>query len=761
MRLPCKCQPQTQTPNPLVFFIFPPDSEYARGRGTIGGKLKSPPMAKTIPPIEIFSIMRIIFYLHLLYNRKMANSSFGAWRDLLRSVWRGFGAVLLCSAASSAAAVSDFSPLSPDTAWQNAAPHSPSAGWQVPMTPDSNMDAPLNITASSNIIAPITAPLIIIAQAQAIRLRIDASGYTLGATFTVSANIFRILGVGRLRYQWLRGQVANNAAVFTSISNATNSLYTLNNWDTQYQWLRVSVTYLDLDESTTDFLSEPLLINRPLQGDVITQQRISGSGLQLSANISNLRDENNPPGPLDTVQYAWQNSSGNTVGRNAIYNLSATDAERGGISLQITHQDAVGFLGATVVTFVRQQVIRKQPVTDLLAAIDSAALEEATDAIGARFNKQKNVVDSSQFYLNDTAVHDSEDLATALASSLGSLDNDADNIAADFAFGSMAAESSLGWIGYGVNGWVRAARTKTSSTNNNNTAYSGSSFSIYSGIDKAFGKWLAGAGFGYQRGDIDAALGNDGQRDDKIQREIVSAFPYVEWHGEGGKARLLLGYGVGDIDIIRRGDEECRGTATNNWYFGNLGGEMSMFSTQHWGLNLHGNIRHSRNEMESGVCDRQNTNSLTLFAFSAIKADNSEASGGMRLNFGHKNIQVFALANLRKPFGDYRDDVAYDGGGGFHTEQGPFHLRLEYRKQLNDNTQHKRESVNGSVEWLYDNWSSHWTAGLDNQTLEMHNRWQLQHQTQRGVAAFNSGVYWEHRQQSRHHTAGVELRITL
>ena len=283
----------------------------------------------------------------------------------------------------------------------------------------------------------------------------------------------------------------------------------------------------------------------------------------------------------------------------------------------------------------------------------------------------------------NAAYNASDNSAASLQSRLNAMANG--DIAMQFGAGGAAD----------MRYWARFQRLDISGnpTQDDGTmlAYDGSSTGFYVGADRLVGDNMrAGLAIGMDSADITLTLDEGNNDEDEASRSATSIYPYLRVDmGGGNEARLIAGFGSGDLDIT----SSSSGTAS---------------AGLSW-MMLAGNISHSRNldnslraKFSGSLQYSDSSNDEATFSdaptarVQASTANSGELAFSGELGYGQGNINPFVNATARKWFGDLNQSLAYDLGTGVDISSGSVNLRLAATRQINDTT-HERHSVSVDI----------------------------------------------------------------
>ena len=584
------------------------------------------------------------------------------------------------------------------------------------------------------------------------RVSIVGTGYAPGAVFTAQTNLGD--GVRGINYQWQRGQFdTDGVAQYTPIGSATNATYNLAaSWDANYPLLRVSVGAAT-QTGQTILLSPSVSIAQSIVGELRVSSTISvntstSTSVQIvHVEFSHLRDANNSNGVVNTPTYEWLindvvRGTGQTLTINTPTLISM--ASEFGISVRAVFVDDLGFrqtlmgrqIGALIAPPVQLEKIGA--ILDA-AALQSGGISQLSGDFAARLLRP--ISPHFQIKINDRTVGQREDLAAALAQR----DTHSANTDKNFAIDSLAASGELGNINNmgNVGVWMRGGLSQVEGNvdvDGQSRAYDGEVMAYFGGVDvQVKDGWRWGLGVSYQESDIDAQLDNDGLMDDNLMREMTSFVPYSEWEGDRFNIRAIGGYGGGNLVVRKQeqGASVCSGSAPSTWGFGSISGEYSLPTLGEFSSSAYGNLSYSHSQIERSECSNVGR---SISEIPAISSANGGGLFGVRLGIG-KFGYASAQARVGEPHG-----LVYDGGGGVSYTQGKFNVQMDTQSSFG-NSNHKRRSYSGSLQYREGGWSSQFSSAMVNESGDwgINHRWQIGHENRWWYSTFNSAIYVERR----------------
>ena len=560
-----------------------------------------------------------------------------------------------------------------------------------------------------------------------------------GSTLTAVANLTDGNGIGTITYQWFDGNGA-------TLTGATSSTYVVTEADIATGRLRVSVTFMDAIGFSTPFSAEFNFVDYPTTGGVtIVGETTAGATLTAIANIT---DGNG----TRSITYQWFRGTDTTptTVTSSTYVVTEADIDSGQLRVSVTFVDGIGSstLFSAIFSFSIDTPERQAEHLRKIAGIfDRLEGAMALDAVGTHLDTHTaagNGAAGSFAEINNVRFNGKEDLAHALARRTESSLNTDKQFALDsFAFriygggnsgdgnsgdnfgggGNFAANAGNAanagegggpaWSAWAHGGWLGAEgsfdqllRDET----NHNFAYDGDAFALYGGYDRKFGNGLL-AGLAAGRTDVDlhmdlTELTHTGTmaRKGKVQRQMNSLLQYVEWRGTEGHARLIGGFALGDLQITD--DGACNASADVNWRLLAGSTEYALLSTRTWGAALVGEAHYTNSDTDALTCvNTEGDNAGKEVNLPEVTASGGEWLVGGRVYYnGATHGHTFAPRigiDARRPFGDLKDDLAYDlvGDLSFGAVLGDgLSFRLEGKTQLND-TAHQRDALSGRLDY--------------------------------------------------------------
>ena len=604
-----------------------------------------------------------------------------------------------------------------------------------------------------------------------------ASCFGPAAVFNLQNNINYPGGGGILsNLQWSRSSSATPN--FVDIGGATTLLYTLAspwnaNSNDNFDLLRVAATFQDPFGQTTLLISDPILLNRPVTGEA---QIMDAAGNLIyrareddvvSVNLSNLRDANNTNRRFTaapTISYQWFAGTTN-VGTTPSYTVSADDVRRaaGGsfVRVEIVLQDDLGFKNTITSGFVAAAAIASEQTRQVAAVLNVAAAREVMDVVRDHLDRSAETSSGrrARFHLNEVELSDNTQVSRALSSRTEDSLNSGRNFAVD-SFGAQVGGGESQW-----SAWVYGRQYSLEGKpvlSGQVYEYAGKSSGIYVGADVRFDAWRLGLAAGSSNADLDVALNADGARDDKVEREVQSILPYVEYSGERGRLRIVGGVGRGDMLVSEGGVGGCQGNIDMAWFFAGGSGDYRLLMLDSWDLSAKGGINNSRSELTDSRCSNVPLN------LPGSESRSGEGVLGLRLDYrGGSNFRPYVSVDGRKMFGDIADKVVYDVGSGFDLKMGGWKLRLSGAAQVSQAT-HRRNSLGGSISYYSGIFQSSLGSNIektDNERIGVVHRWEIKHNSEWGLNTINSGFYVERRRADStnkpHDSIGANLSVDL
>ena len=307
---------------------------------------------------------------------------------------------------------------------------------------------------------------------------------------------------------------------------------------------------------------------------------------------------------------------------------------------------------------------------------------------------------------------------------------------------SFAVESS-GGAGQGWNIWARDSWSLLEGSpqyGGQRADYEGEGVSFYSGFDRQKGNWRLGLAGGYQLIDVDAIFGGDDVRNDKIVQHYYSLLPYVEYTADGMRLRLIGGGGLGrteiEIDSI-----SCRVRMKSDWYLGGAEAEFLLVEGDAYDFMMRAAFSSNGGNLKQNNCAAN--------IIPGLQFESSEALFGWRIALGKgADFRPYMLIDFRKNFGDLRDDVAYDLGGGGEWLAAPWRILAEARTQAGNLTTHRRHSISGVLLYNGGGLDAQWRSGIEQGAdirADWVNRWELNAVSERSLHNISAGLYAENR----------------
>ena len=218
--------------------------------------------------------------------------------------------------------------------------------------------------------------------------------------------------------------------------------------------------------------------------------------------------------------------------------------------------------------------------------------------------------------------------------------------------------------------------------------YDGDSTGLYVGADRMVGDGMrAGLAIGIDSADISITLDEGNSDKDEASRSATSIYPYLRLQmGGGSEARLMAGFGSGDLDI--KSSQSGTASAGLSWMM--LAADLS--HSRNLGDSLRTRFSGSLQYSDSST-DEATFSDAPAVRVRAATANSGELAFNAELGYNSGGMaSPFVNAAARKWFGDLNQSLAYDLGAGLDLSSGPYNLRLAATRQLNDTT-HERHSL--------------------------------------------------------------------
>ena len=249
---------------------------------------------------------------------------------------------------------------------------------------------------------------------------------------------------------------------------------------------------------------------------------------------------------------------------------------------------------------------------------------------------------------------------------------------------------AMRWDGSGANPWRFWARHQkmeisgTPMVDGETLEYQGDGSGTYIGLGRRIGpRTRLGLALGTDSAQMQADLGTDGM-DDQIERNSTSIYPYLYMDlGGGNKAKIIAGVGSGELSIDST-DNQSKVQTDITWSM--LAASISRRINTGGGLDfgMEGNLQYGNTSTEDATFDNG------VFMLEGSDGDSGELALATTLGYSGRYGRPFIKAAARQWFGDLRQDVAWDAGGGLDLDMGTMQMRLAYTAQVNDTT-HKRD----------------------------------------------------------------------
>ena len=180
-----------------------------------------------------------------------------------------------------------------------------------------------------------------------------------------------------------------------------------------------------------------------------------------------------------------------------------------------------------------------------------------------------------------------------------------------------------------------------------------------------------------------------------------------------------------------------------DWRFGALSGEYSLLEGARWGASMLGNVSYADSNSEVGKCGTKDVAAARSTAGEWLLGARVEFDGGTESGAFSPRVGVDA----RRPFGDVKDDLAYDfvGGLAFGRASGGLSFDMEGKTQLNDVT-HRRDALSGRLRYTSGGISSSWRTEMgmeDGSRNGLTHRWELGYTGEWGINSLGTNVYVE------------------
>ena len=604
---------------------------------------------------------------------------------------------------------------------------------------------------------------------------LEIGGYTPGAT--LRTNISGLTDVlGRVIttpgiYQWQTGASATGAWQPISAGGSAAS-YELNRNDfaQSRSWLRVRfVDDFGLAASRKTIYSTPLNVNQLPTGNLIPPivRTNATADITITLNRSELRDANNTLVDGGSIRYVWR-ANGAELGRDLEYILRVADAALTVISVQAFYSDDMGFEQVFLATILfRGDFIATKPesLRRVVAVLNALSAESAAAVVGAQLDSIGSFDSGAFVEINETRLD-------GFSNVLGALSRRApDSLyeGRDLAVDSFAAHSVGGVDGGGA--WSAWARGNWGTLegdpviDGHTVNYSGDSTAFYGGYDRQINGIRVGFSAGHSEINLDASLTKGtSDKQDRIQRELVSFLPYVEWRRGGNKLRLVGGYGFGDTIIEERG--ACLANMSADWMFGLAAGELAFIESNHWNASGLANLVYSRSRIGQGAC----SNDVAVKIPGADAVSGEWALGGRvgyRSSDSEYSVRPHIGINMRRPFGDLTDDLTYDVVGGVSFGGKHLVFDVEGRQQLTKTT-HQRNSFSGQVKYhrggVISSWRTEWEAARGagaGEVRQLLHRWEVGYADDWGLNTIGTKLYVESPIGGSGNSYGAEMRLTF
>ena len=285
---------------------------------------------------------------------------------------------------------------------------------------------------------------------------------------------------------------------------------------------------------------------------------------------------------------------------------------------------------------------------------------------------------------------------------------------------------------------------------NNALSYRGESMGLYGGVERHIERrpngWILGLAGGYQSSDIDAPLGVDGLRDDRLTHDSYSLFPYAEWHRGALYLRAVGGWGDGEFRLRESGSDTCDIKMDAETYFGGASGKLTAVENDNWDFNIIAEWQINKSTIDGGTCAGQSP-------IPEMETRNRAAAVGIRTDFGKDgNVRPFMAADIRREIGGL-SNTAYDFSLGVEMLRGKWNINAEGRIQLND-SDYRRHTVRGMALYSGDEgYQFRWSSGLQTNaaTIGMVSKWQAGRIVEWKKNTINAATYYE----MQHHFGGT------